>query len=336
MRTLIAALLALALVAPAMALRADSYATRSDVREFIDDMVQRHGFVERELDLVFERVERQDAVLQAIDRPPERTKPWKEYRAGFLTARRIRAGLRFWNAHSAALKRAAREYGVPAQVIVAILGVETFYGQRKGRWRVIDSLVTLAFDFPPRASYFRGELEQYLLFVRDAGLDVFGVHGSYAGAFGMPQFMPRSHIAYAVDFDRDGSVNLISSPTDAIGSIANFLKRHGWRAGAALQARASVRGDEYTKYVDDDIEPRYTLAELAQAGVEPSGGQGRIPANALAVLVELRNGPARSEFRLGFRNFHALTRYNRSVLYGSVVVDLADALNAARLRRSEK
>jgi membrane-bound lytic murein transglycosylase B len=335
MRTLIAALLALALAAPAMALRADSYAARPDVREFIDDMVQRHGFVERELNLVFERVERQDAVLQAIDRPAEQTKPWKEYRAGFLTERRIRAGLQFWNAHGRALERARRKYGVPAQVIVAILGVETFYGQRKGRWRVIDSLVTLAFDFPPRAAYFRGELEQYLLFVRDAGLDVFGVHGSYAGAFGMPQFMPRSHIAYAVDFDRDGVVNLISSPSDAIGSIANFLKRHGWRADAALQARAVVRGSEYARYIDADIEPRYTLAELAKAGVEPSSA-GHVPANALAALVELPNGRGPSEYRLGFQNFYALTRYNRSVLYGSVVVDLAATLKAARHRRGPK
>jgi len=331
MKTLLAAGFALVLATPAIAQRTDSYAARPEVRAFIGEMVRQHGFIEGELNLVFARAQRQEAVLKAIDRPPEQTKSWKEYRAGFLTERRIRAGLQFWNTNRAALDRATREYGVPGEVIVAILGVETFYGQRKGRWRVIDSLVTLAFDFPPRAAYFRTELEHYLLLVRAAGLDVFGVQGSYAGAIGMPQFMPRSHIAYAVDFDGDGAVNLISSPVDAIGSIANFLKQHGWRAGAVVQERAAVRGNDFARYADGGVEPRYTLAELANAGVEQSGEFERVPANTLAALVELPNGNGSSEYRLGFHNFYVLTRYNRSALYGSVVVDLAAALSAARL-----
>jgi membrane-bound lytic murein transglycosylase B len=330
MKLLTAAFLALALAAPAVAQGSGSYAARSDVRAFIEEMVARHGFVERELNLVFARVERQDAVLRAIDRPPEKTKSWKDYRAGFLTKRRIRAGVDFLDTYRAVLERATGEFGVPAEIIAAILGVETYYGRTKGRWRVIDSLVTLAFDFPPRASYFRIELEHYLLLVREAGLDVFGIYGSYAGAIGMPQFMPRSHIVYAVDFDGDGAVDLISSPADAIGSIANFLKQHGWRADAAVQAHAVLRGGEFARYADAGLEPRHTLAELAEAGVEQSAEGGRIPANTLAALVALPNGKGPSEYRLGFHNFYVLTRYNRSALYGSVVVDLAAALRSAK------
>lgn len=336
MKTLLGVALALALAAGSSARGQESYATRPDVRAFINEMVQRHGFVEAELNTVFARAQRKEAILVAIDRPPEKTKPWTEYRAGFLTEQRVREGIQFWNKHRAPLARATREYGVPAEVIVAILGVETYYGRRKGRWRVIDSLVTLAFDFPPRAAYFRSELEHYLLLVREAGIDVFEVHGSYAGAIGMPQFMPRSYMAYAVDFDGSGTVNLSSSAADAIGSVANFLRKHGWRAGQPVQSRATVRGNEFTRSLQSGVEPRYTLTELASAGVELEDTDERLAADTLAALVELTNGPEASEFRVGFHNFYVLTRYNRSALYSSVVVDLAAVLHAGQLAQNDK
>jgi membrane-bound lytic murein transglycosylase B len=327
---LIAACLALTLAFPAGAQAPDTYASRPEVRAFIAELVERHGFIERELNVVFARAQRQDVVLKAIERPPEQTLSWEDYRAGFLTERRIRAGLQFWNAHGAALARAAREYGVPEDLIVAILGVETFYGRRMGSWRVIDALATLAFDYPPRAAYFRTELEHYLLLVRGAGLDVFGVKGSYAGAIGMPQFMPRSYVAYAVDFDGDGAVDLTANPADAIGSVANFLKQHGWRAGEAVQAGTAVNGLDFLRYADGSVEPRHSVAELAKAGVNLRGDAGRVPQDALAALVELASTKRPSEYRLGFHNFWVLTRYNRSVLYASAVVDLAAALSAVR------
>jgi membrane-bound lytic murein transglycosylase B len=327
---LIAACVALTLAWSAGAQAPQTYASRPEVRAFIAELVARHGFVERELNLVFSRAQRQDVVLKAIERPPEQTLSWEEYRAGFLTDRRIQAGLEFWNSHGAALARAAREYGVPEDLIVAILGVETFYGRRMGRWRVIDALATLAFDYPPRAAFFRTELEHYLLLVRDAGLDVFGVKGSYAGAMGMPQFMPRSYVAYAVDFDRDGAVDLSANPTDAIGSVANFLKRHGWHAGEAVQAGTTVNGLDFLRYADGSVEPRHSLAELTKAGVSVRGDLGLLPQDARASLVELASTKRPSEYRLGFHNFWVLTRYNRSILYGSAVVDLAAALSAAR------
>lgn len=336
MKTLAGAVLALALAASSTARAHETYATRPEVRAFITEMVERHGFVEAELNAVFARAERKDAVLKAIARPPEKTKPWKDYRAGFLTERRVQAGIEFWDTHRATLARATREYGVPAEVIVAILGVETYYGSRKGRWRVVDSLVTLAFDYPPRSAYFRSELEHYLLLVREVGLDVFEVHGSYAGAIGMPQFMPRSYIAYAVDFDGNGTVNLSASAADAIGSIGNFLKKHGWREGEPVQARATARGNASPRTLESSVQPRYTLAELGTAGIEPEGTSGLPPSDTLAALVELPNGPEPSDYRLGFHNFYVLTRYNRSALYSSVVVDLAAVLRAGQTPQDAK
>ncbi|HLE66620.1 MAG TPA: lytic murein transglycosylase, partial [Burkholderiales bacterium] len=208
------------------------YSGRAEVRAFVQEMVRRHGFVERELVFAFSRARRLAAALKGVAPPPaERARSWTAYRATFVNDRRIEAGLDFWRMHGAALARAGREYGVPEEVIVAIVGVETFYGRNIGRWRVIDTLTTLAFDYPPRAEFFRSELENYLLFAREAGIDVFSVRGSYAGAIGIPQFMPGSYLKFAVDFDGDGLVDLRANPADAVGSVANFLRQHGWRPG---------------------------------------------------------------------------------------------------------
>ena len=218
---------------PALA-QSESYEKRPEVRGFIREMAKRHGFEESELTSLFARVERAEPVLAAIRKPPE-PPVWADYRAIFLTEKRIEGGVAFWQAHGELLARAEREYGVSAAVIVAIIGIETFSGRNTGRWRVIDALTTLAFDHPPRARFFRGELESYLLLVRDNGHDVLSVRGSYAGAIGIPQFMPSSTRAYAVDFDGDGVIDLRASTVDAIGSVGNFLKQHGWKAGGAVQ-----------------------------------------------------------------------------------------------------
>lgn len=318
----VAALLALAPQAGAQA----PYSSRPEVRAFIAELVQRHGFVESELEWLFSRVRRMDPVLRAIQPPSaERPRSWEEYRAVFVNERRILAGAAFWNANRKALGRAQREYGVPAQYIVAIIGVETFYGRNTGRWRVVDALTTLAFDYPPRADFFRDELTNYLLLARDTGIDVFSVRGSYAGAIGIPQFMPGSVRRYAVDFDGNGAVDLQRSATDAIGSVANFLKQHGWQAGAEAQFEARVSGHAHRAYSDGGIEPRHPIPDLRRAGVEPLDLPAEL-GEARATLIELETPQRPSEYRLGLQNFYVLTRYNRSTFYAAAVADLAKAL----------
>ncbi|MDA1118487.1 MAG: lytic murein transglycosylase B [Proteobacteria bacterium] len=331
------AALALLLLLAAAPARADepagaTYALHPDVQEFIRRMVERHAFDADELRAVFSGARRQDAVLAAMRAQPEtQSRSWGEYRAMFVNERHLRAGLAFWREHAAQLARARRTYGVPEEIIVAIIGVETFYGRNTGRWRVIDALATLAFDYPPRAPFFRGELENYLLFAREMELDVFAVKGSYAGAIGIPQFMPGSYLRYAVDFDGDGQTDLQGNASDAIGSVANFLRRHGWRPGEAVQRSARVSGQAYRAYADDNPLPRHTLEELALAGVEARGAP--LPGEARAVLLRLETPQRPDDFRIGLQNFYVLTRYNRSVFYALSVADLAEALRAARARK---
>ena len=303
------------------------FVSRPEVRTFIQEMVERHRFVRRELEYVFARARREPAILKAIQPPaPKDRRPWDAYRAIFVNERHVQAGSQFWSMHAASLERAQRELGVPEEVIVSILGIETFYGRNTGRWRVVDALATLAFDYPPRAEFFRGELANYLLLARDSGVDVFSVRGSYAGAIGIPQFMPGSYLRYALDFDGDGVVDLRASAADAIGSVANFLKQHGWQANAPVMASASVSGEGYRPFADGSVDPKHEIAELAKAGVRFDG----VPSEARAALIELENGDAPREYRIGLANFHVLTRYNRSSFYASAVMDLAAALRAAR------
>ena len=303
-----------------------AYGERPEVKAFIRDMVQRHGFVESELAFLFSRVHRADQVIEAIQQPAEKVRSWNFYRATFLDERRVADGIAFWRKHQGALARAERAYGVPAEIIVAIIGVETFYGRHTGRWRVVDALSTLAFDYPARAKFFRGELENYLLFARDGHIDVFATRGSYAGAMGLPQFMPGSARHYAVDFDRDGKVDLQRSATDAIGSVANFIKQHGWRKGGLVMLQARVSGDAWRAF-EGGFEPKQPVAKWLEAGVQidkPTPELDALP----AVLIELTNPEGASDFRLGFRNFYVITRYNRSAMYAAAVNDLSQALRA--------
>ena len=311
--------LALYLLLATTPLFAQSYAGRAEVQAFIGEVVERHGFVEGELKKLFSRVQRVEPALQSIV-PVERPS-WDDYRAQFVNQQRIGGGLAFWKANRTALKRAERRYGVPAPYIVAIVGVETNYGRNMGRFRVIDALSTLAFDYPPRAAFFRGELEQYLLLAREAGLDVFALRGSYAGAIGIPQFMPGSLRRYAVDFNGDGRIDLSRSAADAVGSVANFLKEHGWQAGEPVLYRTKPTPEALARYVDGSVDPRYRIADLLAAGLalEPAPQSPE----ALGVLVALG-----AEYRVGLKNFWVITRYNRSAFYAAAVSDLADELAA--------
>jgi membrane-bound lytic murein transglycosylase B len=315
----------LACGAPAAA--AQGYADRPDVRQFIAEMAERHAFAERTLERLFATVRAQDSVLTLIVPLPAGTRSWRVYRSSFVNARRIEAGVAFWSANAAALERAARQFGVPPEIVVAIIGVETEYGRNTGNFRVLDALATLAFDYPRRAEYFRSELEQFLLYTRESRLDAGALRGSYAGAIGIPQFMPGSIRRFGVDFDGDGRRDLRASRADAIGSVANFLAAHGWVAGAPVAIAASVQGDGHRAFVNGEVVPIYRPEVLREAGVEIAGP---IAPDAPCVLVELESPDAPPVHLVGLQNFYALTRYNRSSFYAAAVNDLADEIRVAR------
>jgi membrane-bound lytic murein transglycosylase B len=297
---------------------------RTEVQSFIQQMAERHGFAPGELGQVFARVEARPSIVEAMTRPAEKTRPWHEYRALFLTERRVARGAETARQQSAALQQAAGR-GVPAQYLLAITGVETFYGEVIGRHRVIDALATLAFDYPRRSAFFRGELEQFLLMSREEAIDPLAPVGSYAGAMGIPQFMPSSFRTWAVDGDGNGRRDLWGSWHDVFASVANYLKAHGWRDGEPVMARADVTGADLAGLQFGKLDLSETVGSLRARGVKFDAA---LPAGAPAVLIQLAgtDGP---EFRVGFTNFHAITRYNRSQLYASAVNDLAEALAAS-------
>ncbi len=309
-----------------------------EVADFIDRMVSAHGFERAALESIFKRVRYIDTTIQLIKpAPPGKPKNWQAYRARFIDPIRIDAGVAFWNTYADALARAEERYGVPAEIIVGILGVETVYGRNTGNFRVLDALTTLAFDYPQtpnresRMDFFRRELENTLLFARESGIDPFSLFGSYAGAVGWPQFMPGSIRKYAVDFDGDGRIDLRNSPVDAIGSVANFLVEHGWKPGepiafpARISQSESVRGWE--AFVGQGLEAKFSLEELKASGVIT---EVELPADMLYGLVDLQNGEEPTEYWLGAANFFAITRYNRSFFYAMSVVDLGRAVRLAR------
>ena len=317
--TLHACAAALLATLPAAAFALD--AQRADVQDFLRQMQERHGFSAEQLDPLFAQVESRPSILEAISRPAEKSKPWFEYRAIFLTDRRIERGRATAQQQSEALQRAAAT-GVPAEVIVAITGVETFYGEVTGKHRVIDALATLAFDYPPRSEYFRSELEQFLLMSREEALDALAPNGSYAGAMGVPQFMPSSYRKFAVDGDGDGRRDLWGSWSDVFASVANYLGRHGWRAGEPVMVTADAAGADLSGLNLKTIDLTDTVGSLRRRGVRFETG---LPDDAPAALIEL-TGSAGPEYRVGFTNYYAITRYNRSRMYASAVNDLAQAI----------
>lgn len=295
---------------------------------FAERLVKQHDLSREWLDALFARAERRQQILDAIARPAEAL-PWHRYRPIFLTEARIEAGVAFWREHEPIIARAAREYGVDERVIVAILGVETFYGRITGGYRVLDALSTLGFDHPPRSRFFLSELEQYLLLAREEGFDPLEVQGSYAGAMGAGQFIPSSYRHYAVDFDGDGQRNLWNSWPDAIGSVANYFAEHHWRKGGLVMIPV-VATDAAAAEAYAPGWHRVAVPELRRRGFVFSAG---IAAEAETWLVVLETETGR-DYRLGLHNFHVITRYNRSPLYATAVHELAEAI-AARRQRGE-
>jgi membrane-bound lytic murein transglycosylase B len=298
----------------------------AQVDGFAADMATKYHFDARSLRNILKLGVRLDSVLAAISKPAE-YKPWFRYRTIFLTPERITGGVAYWQAHATSLEAALAQYGVPPEVIVAIIGVETSYGRNAGNYRVLDALGTLAFHYPPRANYFRGELENFLLLARDEQIDPIRLKGSYAGAMGVPQFMPSSFRAYAVDFDHDGRRDIWNSADDVIGSVANYLAQHTWQRGEPIAVPA-VPGPANSQQVSATVELNSTVATLSSTGVRPAV---TVDDSMPAVLLAFEAGDG-DEYWLGFQNFYAITRYNRSPKYALAVTQLASEIREARQR----
>lgn len=299
-----------------------SYQQHPEAQKFISAMVSKHGFAQAELAALFAQAEKKQSILDAIARPAEKVLSWKEYRRIFVVPSRIDKGATFWQSHAGALKRMEQEYGVPAEIVVAVIGVETRYGDNKGSYRVLDSLSTLAFDYPPRADFFRAELENFLLLAREQKQDPLSLLGSYAGAMGYGQFMPSSYRSYAVDFDGDGLADVWNNPVDAIGSVANYLRRHGWHPGEGVAIRSRVNAHYDQSVINDSLQPQYTVAALTQAGFAPVE---TLNSQDKAIAIKL-NGENGAEFWLGLHNFYVITRYNHNAMYAMAVYQLGQMI----------
>ena len=304
---LTASLLALICLTPELS-QAD-ISGRADVLAFVHDMHQKHGYDTASLQRLFAQVTLQEPILAAMARPYE-AKPWHEYRKLFLTEKRINGGRLFMQQNQAALTAAERRYGVPASVITAIIGIETSYGENPGKYRVVDALSTLAFEYPKRASFFRHELEEFLLLCREERMPPEQPVGSYAGAMGLPQFMPSSFRGYAVDGNADGKRNIWNDPADAIASVAHYLAKNGWQVGEAVAVPVRP-GKAHTGLSGKTLKAEYSVSQLMARGIEP---QQTLPGHWRGNLIELEEseGPA---FWIGLSNFFAITRYNHSALY---------------------
>ncbi|HKM27942.1 MAG TPA: lytic murein transglycosylase B [Thiopseudomonas sp.] len=305
----------------------NSYAEHPLTAPFIKEMTTEFGFLPEPLQEIFAEAQRKQFILDAISRPAERVKLWKEYRPIFITQARVDKGVEFWAQNEDALARAEQEYGVPAEFIVAIIGVETIYGGNTGSHRVIDALSTLAFDYPPRAPFFRQQLKEYLLLTREEQVNPLSLTGSYAGAMGLPQFMPGSFRAYAVDFDHDGHIDIWKNPTDAVGSVANYFIKHGWQPGEKVVVRADIKSAQKADQgLSDSLDPKITVQQLQKLGWKPRARLDK-KTNVTAFRLDAEAGP---EYWIGLANFHAITRYNRSVMYAMAVNELAELLVATR------
>ena len=296
------------------------------VRAFIADMNSKHGFDADALTRTFSHVNRIDRIIELIAKPAEKVKPWHQYRAVFITDKRIRDGAAFWRAHEATVLRAADTYGVAPEVIIAIIGVETSYGANVGNFRVIDALSTLAFHYPgndaARSAFFRTQLEQFLLMARDDHLDPLSLNGSYAGAMGMPQFMPDSYRRLAVDFDGDGARNIWNDADDAIGSVANYLHEHGWRRAGPVTTKAHLGGANPATFLKTTIKPDFRLSDFTGAGIMPARS-GNPDDEAALFELEGANG---NEYWIGYTNFYVISRYNPRVKYAMAVAQLSEEI----------
>jgi membrane-bound lytic murein transglycosylase B len=295
---------------------------RPDVEAFISTMVKQHDYDRETLRDILGEAEKKNSILELISKPAEKTLTWAEYRPIFMTNERINAGATFWRENRAALEDIEQRSGVPIEIMVGIIGVETYYGRITGGHRVLDALATLAFYYPPRSKFFRSELEQFLLLVREEEMQAADAFGSYAGAMGRPQFMPSSYRAYAVDSTGDGKRDIWTDWKDVAGSIANYFNAHGWRSGEEVTARATIGSRWSGAFPENVLKPQQTVASLSQDGVMFSTALPGDSAGQLLTLV----GPDGNEHWVGFYNLYVITRYNHSVMYALAVHQLGQEI----------
>ncbi|MCY3859891.1 MAG: lytic murein transglycosylase [Gammaproteobacteria bacterium] len=327
---------------------AGDYSNRVDVDEFVATMVNEHGFETSTVRAVLDQAVYQQGIIDAITRPAEK-KPWISYRAIFVTPKRIEDGVQFARENWTTLQSAEEEFGVPIEIIVAIIGVETNYGRNMGSYRVLDALTTLGFDYPPRAKFFRGQLEEFFILSCEERVEPFNADnachrevaggtlgtsvsigdlvGSYAGAMGYGQFIPSSYRNFAIDYDGDGARDIWRNVVDAIGSVSAYFKDHGWDRGEPVIAQVGVRtdGDSIDELANSSLTPTKTVAEWKTLGIETQDNRG----NAYASVFRFETEDA-TNYYLGYHNFYVITRYNISRLYAKAVVEVADGI-AARL-----
>lgn len=321
--------------ASAHAQNVNNYAEREDVKKFVQSMNDKYDYNNDELLKAFGNAEKLDTVLNQLekDKPnPNFKKNWANYRSRYIEPIRIKAGVSFWNKNAAALSKATKQYGVPEYIIAGIIGVETIYGRNMGDSNVFDVLTTLSFDYPRRSAEYRNFLEQYIILTKENKMPIRSVKGSYAGAIGIPQFMPDSWRDYGVDFDGDGKVDLRNSAADAIGSVANFLKQKGgWIAGQDVVYNAKFDNDtpKITELLAQPVQPSMTIKQIKEFGVRSNE---MIKPDVKLSLIDLPNGDKATTYVLGSQNFYAITRYNKSYMYAMSVYELGSAVMKARAK----
>lgn len=297
------------------------YSQRAEVKIFIDEMVEQHDFDRTYLESRFSAAKRLDSILESIAKPAEKELTWKQYRPIFVTNKRSNKGKTFMAKHREILERAEKEFGVPVEIITAIIGVETYYGKHTGKYTIFDSLTTLGFDYPPRSAFFKSELKQFLLLSKEENIDVDDMTGSYAGAMGMPQFISSSYRRYAVDFDGDGKRDLWNSVPDVIGSVANYFSEHGWQEGESIVHPANVKNKSVVRE-KNALKPYATVGQLKNQGVDV-----RQDLDDKAQITLLRfKGKRGDEYWAGLNNFYVITRYNHSALYAMAVYQLSEKI----------
>ncbi len=307
----------------------DALLQNTSAQAFIKDMVEHHNFKKQELVSLFKEAKFQSKIISLMDKPYEK-KQWDDYKQLFLTQKRIDSGLDFWNENKNTFIEVERKYGVPADIILAILGVETLYGKRQGDYRVLDSLTTLAFNYPKRSEFFTKELKEYLILCREQNVSPTKYYGSYAGAIGMPQFMPSSYRYYAITADSKNGADLMNKNKDVIYSIANYFVKNGWQKGGEVAEPAKITGTNFKKLDTNTKTASYSFADILSKGVKPKISKKQHPQKAGVIELDTKNG---NEYWLGYHNFYVITRYNRSPQYALVVYLLASELQDKKVER---
>jgi membrane-bound lytic murein transglycosylase B len=296
-----------------------------DVEKFIEKVTQKHGLDKNKVMDIIHQAKHQQSIIDAMNRPAERTLKWFEYRNIFLKQDRIEKGATFWKEHESILNDVSQETGVPIEIIVAIIGVETYYGKIMGNYKVLDALYTLSFDYPKRSKFFSGELEKFLILLDKENLSHENTKGSYAGAMGFGQFISSSYLAYAVDYDKDGKRDLLNNKADAIASVANYFKQHGWKNGQPVILKAKTK-DGFTTLKKQELKPSLSVSELNDFGYFV---EEKLNPKEMVSLTQL-DQKDHKEYWFGLHNFYVITRYNHSEMYAMAVYQLAQEIKALK------